>query len=56
MEAEMAKQRLKGSLKAFQIHMDPEKEAQMKGIKIGNYSTWKQPQFSYNVMRGCGLA
>ncbi|TMW88491.1 hypothetical protein EJD97_018499 [Solanum chilense] len=34
MEAEMAKQRLKGSLKAFQIHMDPEKEAQMKGIKI----------------------
>ncbi|KAH0705456.1 hypothetical protein KY290_010151 [Solanum tuberosum] len=35
MEAEMAKQRLKGSMKAFQSHMDPEKEEQLKTIKIG---------------------
>ncbi|XP_055820374.1 COP1-interactive protein 1-like [Solanum dulcamara] len=34
MEAEMAKQRWKGSIKAFQSHMDPEKEEQLKGIKI----------------------
>ncbi|KAG5573104.1 hypothetical protein H5410_062870 [Solanum commersonii] len=30
----MAKQRLKGSMKAFQRHMDPEKEEQLKGIKL----------------------
>ncbi|KAF3660747.1 hypothetical protein T459_30640 [Capsicum annuum] len=33
MEAEMAKQRWKGSMKAFQSHLDPEKEEQLKGIK-----------------------
>lgn len=40
----MAKQRWKGSMKAFQSHLDPEKEEQLKGIKKGNYSTRKQPQ------------
>ncbi|KAJ8539380.1 hypothetical protein K7X08_013632 [Anisodus acutangulus] len=34
MEAEIAKQRLKGSMKAFQSHIDPEKEEQLKDIKI----------------------
>lgn len=55
MEAEMAKQRWKGSIKAFQSHMDPEKEEQLKGIKIGNYSTWKQPQY-LQCYEDCGLA
>ncbi|XP_060171266.1 COP1-interactive protein 1-like [Lycium barbarum] len=34
MEAEMAKNRWKGSMKAFQSHIDPEKEEQLKRIKI----------------------
>lgn len=39
MEAAMAKQRWKGSMKAFQSHMDPEKEEQLKRVKKGNQST-----------------
>ncbi|XP_016458250.1 uncharacterized protein LOC107781948 [Nicotiana tabacum] len=34
MEAEMAKQRLKGCMKVFQSHIDPEKEEQLKCIKL----------------------
>lgn len=42
-EAEMTKQRWRGSLKSFSNHIAPEKEEQMRWMKIG-----KQPEtFQY---------
>ncbi|KAK4363822.1 hypothetical protein RND71_019063 [Anisodus tanguticus] len=43
-QADMTKRSWKESMKSLGSHVDPEKEEQLKWIKIGNYSIPEQPR------------